>query len=124
VVLPEAAYRHFVEHGTQVIPRIRMDPKTGTAAEGSLWTEEYLPPETLLYALVGIRLPGAPEGAAGAAPAGPLRTPAEALAWVKGLAPNYLQVGSDQTLGRGIVRLRWTGKKPARVAAGRKTKKR
>src|SRR5437016_2299514 len=56
VVLPEGAYRYFVEHGTQVVPRIRIDPLTGTAADGSLWTEEYLPPETLLYALVGANL--------------------------------------------------------------------
>jgi hypothetical protein len=34
-----------------------------------------------------------------------------------------LQVGSGQTLGKGLVRLRWTGKKPARAAAKRKSKK-
>ena len=44
---------------------------------------------------------------------GQLKTPAAALDWVKGLAPSYLQVGAGKTLGRGLVRLRWTGKKAA-----------
>jgi CRISPR-associated protein Cmr4 len=116
VVLPEAAYRYFLHHGTQVVPRIRIDPAKGTAAEGSLWTEEYLPPETLLYALVGVRWPEAQAG-----PAPPFKSPAEALGWVQGLAPGPLQLGSGLTLGHGLVRLRWTGKKPAR--ASRKSKK-
>ena len=59
-VLPEGAYRYFLTHGTQVVPRIRIDPRTGTAADGSLWTEEFLPPETLVYALVGANLPETP----------------------------------------------------------------
>ena len=57
VVLPEAAYRYFLTHSTQITPRIRIDPHTGTASDGSLWTEEYLPPETLLYAHVGANVP-------------------------------------------------------------------
>ncbi|MGC8643853.1 MAG: type III-B CRISPR module RAMP protein Cmr4, partial [Isosphaeraceae bacterium] len=60
VVLPEPAYRHFALHGTQVQQRIRIDPHTGTAAEGSLWSEEFLPPETLLYAFAGVNLPAQP----------------------------------------------------------------
>jgi CRISPR-associated protein Cmr4 len=116
VVLPEGSYRYFLTHATQVVPRIRIDPRTGTAAEGALWTEEYLPPEVLMYALVGVRL-SEPTPAAAV-----FKTPAEALAWVKGLAPTFLQLGGGQTLGRGIVRLRWTGKKPARPARARKAR--
>jgi CRISPR-associated protein Cmr4 len=113
VVLPEASYRYFLAHGTQVVPRIRIDPSKGTAAEGALWTEEFLPPETLLYALVGVR--------AGEV-TGQFKKPAEALSWVQGLAPTLLHVGSGQTLGHGIVRLRWTAPRPAPPAKGRKRK--
>ena len=106
VMLPEGAYRYFVTHGTQVVPRIRIDPRTGTANDGSLWTEEYLPPETLLYALVGANLPDPP-------PTG-IKKAADVSDWVRGLAPRYLQLGGGQTLGHGIVSVRWTGKKIAR----------
>jgi len=124
VVLPEPAYRYFVRHATQVVPRIRIDPKTGTARDGSLWTEEYLPPETLLYLLVAVQAPTVAAGEAVSidSPFGPFQGPADVLGWVRGLAPTYLQVGGGLTLGKGIARLRWTGKKPARASA-RKTKK-
>ncbi|MEA2499989.1 MAG: CRISPR-associated protein Cmr4 [Actinomycetota bacterium] len=115
VLLPEGAYRHFVTHGTQVLPRIRIDPRTGTAAEGSLWTEEFLPPETLVYALVGANLPEAPPGF--------LKKAADLIDWVRGLASGHLQVGSGRTLGHGLVRVRWTGKKVARTRRGSQAKK-
>jgi CRISPR-associated protein Cmr4 len=115
VMLPEGAYRYFVEHGTQVTPRIRLDPRTGTAAAGSLWTEEYLPPETLLYALVGANLPEP-------APA-KVKKAGDVLDWVKGLAPAALQLGGGQTLGHGLCRLRWTGKKGVRARRGGRAKK-
>jgi CRISPR-associated protein Cmr4 len=106
VVLPEGAYRHFVRHGTQVMPRIRIDPRTGTAAEGSLWSEEYLPPETLLYALAAVNFPEEAPGF--------IKKPSDVIHWVKGLASGCLQVGSGRTLGHGIVRTCWTGKKTAK----------
>lgn len=106
VVLPEGAYRHFVTHGTQVTPRIRIDPRTGTAAEGSLWSEEFLPPETLLYAMAGANLPAEPPSY--------LKKGSDLIDWVRGLVPGHLQVGSGRTLGHGIVRVRWTGKKTPR----------
>jgi len=117
VLLPEAPYRYFVEHATQITPRIRIDAQTGTAAEGSLWTEEYLPAEALLYALAGANLPEEP------APVPGIKKPADIIDWAKGLAPHYLQLGGGQTLGHGIVRLRWSGKKLARRRKGARAKK-
>ncbi len=93
VVLSEAAFRHFAEHTTEVIPRVQIDPTTGTAAEGSLWTEEFVPPEALLYAMVGTR------------PQAPL----DSMAWLKGLGLWHLQLGGHRALGKGIVRLGWLG---------------
>jgi len=61
VVLPEEYYRYFLEHGTQITPRIRIDPRTGrrpTARYG----RRSICPETLLFALAGANLPEAPEG--------------------------------------------------------------
>lgn len=117
VVLPEAAYRHFVRYGTQTLQRIRIDPQTGTAAEGSLWSEEYLPPETLMYAFAGVNLPDQPPSYI--AQASDLRD------WLKKLASGRLQIGAGRTLGHGIVRVRWTGKSAPQTPkqARSKTKK-
>jgi CRISPR-associated protein Cmr4 len=116
VLLPEGAYRYFVTHATQVVPRIRIDPKTATAAPGSLWTEEYLPPETLVYALVGANLPETP-------PPG-VKKARDVTDWVRGLAPGHLQMGGGQTLGHGIVHVRWTGKATTRARRAAPTRKR
>jgi CRISPR-associated protein Cmr4 len=115
VVLPEGAYRYFLDHGTQVVPRIRMDPRTGTVAEGSLWTEEFLPPETLLYGLVGTDMPDAPPKE--------IKKAADLIDWVRGLTPSAFQLGSGRTLGHGILQPRWTGKKLARARKGPAKKK-
>lgn len=42
----------LMETATQVDARIRIDPKTRTAAKGALWLEESLPPESLLIGLL------------------------------------------------------------------------
>ena len=115
VVLPEGAYRYFVTHGTQVVPAHPDRPLTGTASDGSLWTEEFLPPETLLYALVGANLPDAP--------AKEIKKAADLIEWVSRLAPVSLQLGSGRTLGHGIVRVRWTGKKLAKTTRKAPAKK-
>ena len=115
VVLPEGSYRYFVRRGTQVTPRIRIDPRTGTAAEGSLWSEEFLPPETLLYTLAGVNLPAETPSF--------IKKPSDVMDWLKDLASGYLQVGSGRTLGHGIVRARWSGKKTTKGRPAGKTSK-
>jgi CRISPR-associated protein Cmr4 len=51
VILPDNDFRDFVELSTEVITRNRIDSKSGTVADGGLFTEEYLPQESVLYAL-------------------------------------------------------------------------
>ncbi len=98
-VVPEEAFRHFVTTRTEVIHRIRIDPETGTAAQGALWTEEFLPADSVLYCPVAVQAPFQPVGR--------LKTAADVLAWFKALSGQRIQLGGGRTLGRGIVRLRW-----------------
>lgn len=99
VVLPEDAFRFFVTQSTEVTARIRIDRRTGTAAEGALWTEEHLPADTLLYAPIGANDPGKPAGAVTSADG--------ALGWLRSLVPAHVQIGGNRTLGRGLVCRRW-----------------
>ncbi|RME80944.1 MAG: type III-B CRISPR module RAMP protein Cmr4 [Planctomycetota bacterium] len=52
VILPNDDFRDFVELATEVITRTKIDSKTGTVATGALFTEEFLPAESVLYTLV------------------------------------------------------------------------
>ncbi|OUD14537.1 type III-B CRISPR module RAMP protein Cmr4 [Thioflexithrix psekupsensis] len=52
VVLPDDAFKDFVTLSTEVITRIKIDNETGTVRQGALFTEEFLPTESILYTLV------------------------------------------------------------------------
>jgi len=52
VVLGDDDFRDFVHLSTEIVTRIRINNKKGTVQKGALFTEEYLPSETLLYAMV------------------------------------------------------------------------
>lgn len=101
VILPDNVFRFFTLNATEIISRIRIDRETGTAAPGALWTEEYLPVESVLYAPISAQTP--------ARPLGDLTSAQAVLQWTRALAPDRLQLGAGYTLGRGLLRLRWSG---------------
>lgn len=101
VILPNDNFRDFVLYATEVITRVRIDSKTKTVAKGALWTEEHLPTDTLLYV---------PIYATNARNNGTNMMGEAVLEAVKPLGADkgsYLQLGGDETVGRGIVRIQW-----------------
>lgn len=83
------------ETATQVDARVRINADTRTVAEGALWLEESLPPETLLLGL----LAGDRSRKAGVA-----MTPAEVLRFALPVE-QVLQLGGKATVGRGRCRI-------------------
>ncbi len=51
VVLPNEDFTDFVNLSTEVITRTKINNETGTVKDGALFTEEYLPAESVLYSL-------------------------------------------------------------------------
>lgn len=114
VVLPENAFRDFALYGTEVVTRVRLDYDRKTVERGALWTEESLPCDTLLYVPLhatrarryeadGQPAKGVPEAwyrEGGAA---------EILKYIANLQLGRLQLGGDETVGRGVVCLRFGG---------------
>jgi CRISPR-associated protein Cmr4 len=101
VILPDNAFRDFTQLATEVIARIRLKTETKTVAEGALWTEEHLPSETLLYAPIFVSKPLAPN----ANQLG-LTDSDAVLQALRDLQLDRLQIGGDETVGRGIVKVR------------------
>jgi CRISPR-associated protein Cmr4 len=101
VILPDDAFRDFTQLATEVIARIRLKTETKTVAEGALWTEEHLPSETLLYAPIFVSKPLAPN----ANQLG-LTDSDAVLQALSDLRLDRLQIGGDETVGRGIVKVR------------------
>jgi CRISPR-associated protein Cmr4 len=52
IVLSDNDFKDFVNLSTEVITRIKISEKTGTVEKGALFTEEYLPAESVLYSVV------------------------------------------------------------------------
>ena len=109
VILSDTDFTDFVELTTEVITRNKIDPATGTVSNGLLFTEEYLPENSVLYALAmshaefaNIRTneKGEPERD---------RKTAKHFMdfFIKTLTKtchNRLQIGGNATIGKGIVR--------------------
>lgn len=105
VVVDDETMGFLWETATQVDTRIRLD-ENGVVAGGALWTEESLPPETLLLGLLAAR-PSMREGCA---------LSAETIVdWALERSGSVIQLGGKATIGRGRCRvLTW----PARTPSG------
>ncbi len=96
VVLPDDEFRDFVQLSTEVITRTKIDNETGTVAKGQLFTEEYLPAESILYCL----LLTAPEFTSKSD-----RMPeSDVINFLKYHIPEIVQAGANATLGKGLLK--------------------
>ncbi len=96
VVLHDDDFTHFARHATEVIARIGLDYETKTVRDKALFYEEFLPPETLFYAVVmatASRNPGS-------------ETDASGMLKLLTDIPPLVQIGADQTIGKGLCAIR------------------
>jgi len=100
-ILSDDDFTHFARHATEVIARVGLDYETKTVKKGALFYEEFLPPETLLYAVVT---------ATRSRSADVSRDAGGMLELLRGFAPRTLQIGADQTIGKGICAVRFVGR--------------
>jgi len=107
VVLSDDDFKDFVHLSTEVITRIKIDNATGTVQTGALFTEEFLPAETLLYslALASPIFKEKPEEKGIFNQDGKDETEL-VLAFFKAGRPEVMQIGGDATIGKGIVRIK------------------
>jgi CRISPR-associated protein Cmr4 len=98
-------FQFLTEHATEVQPRIALGPNK-TTDEG-LWYQEVLPPETLLYSRIF---------ATGERRAGGMEVTAVLEKLDKLKDAGYIQMGGDETLGRGIFEMVWIAEHNREVA--------
>jgi CRISPR-associated protein Cmr4 len=95
-VIDDSDFTYFVTNATEVTARIRLNHETKTVEKSALFYQEFLPAETLLYTVV--------LGAASRSPEN--ENSAEAiLAYLFERLPDHIQIGGDETTGKGICRL-------------------
>ena len=98
VILPNEEFTHFVKNSTEVITRIAIDNEKGVVKKGGLFTEEYLPAETVLYSSIffGNSIYDFKDK--------------KPKAWFMKNKTDIIQVGGNKTLGKGIVEVFFNGK--------------
>lgn len=100
VIVDDDTMSFLWDTATQVDTRVRIDTTTGVVAEGALWTEESLPPETLLIGLLA---------AHGSLRAKTKMPAGDILAQAVPVDGETLQLGGKATVGRGRCRMQpWT----------------
>lgn len=103
VVVHDDDFTHFVKYATEVTARIGLDYETKTVKGGALFYQEFLSTETLFYSVLivnAVRSRGDRKSAADLM--GELTTHLTAL-------PNgVLQIGGDETTGKGYCSVRLT----------------
>ena len=104
VVLEDDDFKDFVNLSTEVITRTKIDNATGTVADGALFTEEYLPAESLMYSLVLT----APEFAK-KEDNKEFETEEKLKTFFKEFINKHevLQIGGNATLGKGITKAKF-----------------
>jgi CRISPR-associated protein Cmr4 len=111
-ILSDEDFAYFVEHATNVVQRININHDTGTVSNTGLWTEESLPCDSLLYSVIhakqthrdkDAKLSDSVKDAKGVA-----KTLKESLQKQSGL----IQLGGNETVGQGLIRLRFLASTP------------
>jgi len=100
IILSDNDFKDFITLSTEVITRTKIDNKTGVVATGALFTEEYLPSETIMYSLAlasdlmaQVEFNEAKE----------LATADKVMEFFTSTIPSTIQIGGNATIGKGIV---------------------
>ncbi len=99
-ILSDDDFGHFVQYATEVAARVGLDYDKKTVKKGALFYEEFLPPETLFHTLA-LATDSRRQGHA--------MPSAGVLDWLRETAPATLQIGGDESVGKGICAVRFAG---------------
>ncbi len=109
VILSDNDFRDFVVNATEIITRVRIKRETKTVEGGALWTEEHLPTDTLLYVPIYATNARRPKNGTNgkSEPAMSAASILEKACSLEQSQQGYIQLGGDETVGRGMVHMRW-----------------
>lgn len=97
VILPDDDFRDFVKYSTDIVTRIHIDDVKKTVKDGQLFTQELLPADSLLYSFVHVTKSRDDQ----------IKAAQDVVSKLTKAIGNRLQIGGDETVGRGRVRLNW-----------------
>jgi CRISPR-associated protein Cmr4 len=108
LLVSDEMFKYAVTCCTEIQTHIKIDEKKGTAGDGALWYQEYLPADSVLYTIVHYSHRDAAETDEDdiRAKIADLKA-ATVKQHVESSIKNFIQIGGDETLGKGIFQLTW-----------------
>jgi len=108
VILSDDEFRDFVTNSTEVIIRTKIDNDTGTVEKGGLWTEEYLPQDSILYSIAmasGIKVKKDEDKDCFSEAKNSEEEAELVLEYFRNGVGKVIQIGGNQTIGKGLTRI-------------------
>jgi len=97
LLISDEMFDYCVSSCTEIQTQIKIDSSTGTAQDGALRYQELLPADTLMYSVVYYSK---------AAELNELQASA-IQGHIEDVIKDFIQIGGDETLGRGICKISW-----------------
>jgi len=109
VVISDTEFTHFAKNATEVAARIGLDYETKTVTGGALFYEEFLPTETLMYAVVLANSSRWLDSDSGNGAVSKAMTATEVLNFLTSRLNKepILQIGANETIGKGLCSVRF-----------------
>ena len=107
VILRDNDFNDFVNLSTEVITRTKIDNNTGTVQAGALFTEEYLPSETVMYSLA-LTTPifqKEDKDKGNFKKEGDITEEQKVMTFFEKTIPSVIQIGGNATIGKGLVEI-------------------
>lgn len=97
LLISDEMFDYCVSSCTEIQTQIKIDSSTGTAQDGALRYQELLPADTVMYSIVYY-----------SQSSGLNELQASAIqGHIEDVIKDFIQIGGDETLGRGICRISW-----------------
>jgi CRISPR-associated protein Cmr4 len=97
LLISDEMFDYCVSSCTEIQTQIKIDSSTGTAQDGALRYQELLPADTLMYSIVYY-----------SQSSGLNELQASTIqGHIEDVIKNFIQIGGDETLGRGICKISW-----------------
>lgn len=97
LLISDEMFDYCVSSCTEIQTQIKINSKTGTADPGALRYQELLPADTLMYSIVYYSRSAGLNGLQATAIQG----------HIEDVIKDFIQIGGDETLGRGICKISW-----------------
>ncbi len=102
LLISDEMFDYCISNCTEIQTNVKINSETGTSQDGSLRYQEFLPSDTLLYSVVNFTDQRAETKIGNYLKANIIKN------YVEDTIKEFIQIGGDATLGKGICKIKWT----------------